>query len=75
MRLHDCESFTCENYYLISFIYLFFFVLLPSIRLPVPVSVKECMIDYLMETACIYICALLCLWHVKFYVPVHYHVN
>ena len=31
-------------------------------------SVRECTIDYLIETTCIYICALICLYHVKFYV-------
>ena len=30
-------------------------------------SVRECMIDYLTETTCICICALLCFYHVKFY--------
>ena len=30
-------------------------LLLSSIRLHVPVSVRECMIDYLIETTCIYI--------------------
>ena len=38
-------------------------------------SVRECPIDYLIETTCIYICAILCFYHVKFYVPVYYHVN
>ena len=38
-------------------------------------SVRECTIDYLMETTCIYLCALLCLKHVKFYVPEYYHIN
>ena len=46
-----------------------------SIRLHVPVSVRVCTIDYLNELTCIYICALLCFSHVKFYVPVYYHVN
>ena len=34
--------------------------MLRSIRLRVPVSVRECTNDYLMETTCIYICAILC---------------
>ena len=45
-----------------------FLVLLLSIRIHVLVSVRECMIDYFIETACIYICALLCSYHVKCYV-------
>ena len=31
-------------------------------------SVRECAIDYLIETTCICICALLCFYHVEFYV-------
>ena len=31
-------------------------------------SVRECTIDYLIETACIYICAMVCFRQVKFYV-------
>ena len=31
-------------------------------------SVRECIIDYLLEMTCVYICALLCFCHVKFYV-------
>ena len=38
-------------------------------------SVREYTIDYLIETTCIYICAILCFLLVKFYVPVYYHVN
>ena len=60
VRMCDCESLTCENYYFISFIYTFFLPLLCSIRLHVAVSVRECTIDYLMEMTCIYICAILC---------------
>ena len=33
------------------------------------------MFDYLTEMTCIYVCDLLCLYHVKFYVPVYYHGN
>ena len=33
------------------------------------------MIDYLIEMECICVCALLCFYDVKFYVPVYYHVN
>ena len=54
----DCESLSCENkkkkFY--------------CDPLHVPVSVRECTIDYLIETTCIYICALLCFYHVIFYV-------
>ena len=53
VSLHDWENLACDNFYL-------YIVLLWSIRLHVPVSVRECMIDYLIETTCIYICALLC---------------
>ena len=53
------ENLTCMNYF-ISFTYSFLLLLLLSIRLHVPVSVRECTIDYLVETACIYICAMLC---------------
>ena len=70
--MRDCESLTCENHYFIS---TFLLLLLRSIRLHVPVSGRECTIDYLIETACIYIYAILCFYHVKFYVPVYYHVN
>ena len=60
VRLRDCESLTCDNYYFLSFIYTFLLLLLWSIRLHVPVSVRDCTIDYLIETICIYICAILC---------------
>ena len=33
------------------------------------------MIDYLIKTTCIYICALLFCYHVKFYVLVCYNAN
>ena len=38
------------------------------IRLLAPMSERECMIDYLIEATCIYICTLLYFLHVKFYV-------
>ena len=47
MILHDCESLTCEIYFLL--------LLQLSIRLHVAVSVRECTIDYLIERTCIYI--------------------
>ena len=59
IRFHDSECLTCVNFSL---------VLLWSIRLHVPVSVTECTIDYSIEMACICICALLCFYHVRFYV-------
>ena len=31
-----------------------------------PVCVREFMIDYLIEITCIYVCALICFYHVKF---------
>ena len=31
-------------------------------------SVRKCLVDYFMERTCMYICALLCFYHVKFYV-------
>ena len=57
MRIRDCDSLTCENYYFISFIFAFSLLLLGLDRLHVPVSVRDCAIDYLIETTCIYICA------------------
>ena len=63
MRLCVYESLTCE----------FFYCFAQSIRLRVPVSVTECMIDYLMETTYIYICALLCFYYVESYVSVEYY--
>ena len=38
-------------------------------------SVRECMIDYMIEMTCIYVCALLCFYHVEIYVLIYYHVN
>ena len=73
--MRDCESLTCENYYFISFIYTFVLLFLWYIRLHEPVSVRECTIDYLIETTCIYISAMLCFLNAKCYVPVYYHVN
>ena len=49
--------------------------LLRSIRLHATVSVIRCMIDYMIEMTCIYVCALSCFYHVKFYVHVYYHDN
>ena len=49
MRLRDCESLTCEN----SFTVVSFDV---EKGLHVPMPVRECTIDYLMKTTCIYIC-------------------
>ena len=56
VRMRDCECLICENYY---FIYTILLLLLWSIRLHVPVSVRECTIDYLIETTYIYICAVM----------------
>ena len=74
MRLRDSECITCDNYYLNYFIYLFIFYYFCSDPLDY-MSVRECTIDYLIETSCIYICAILCFLHVTFHVPVYYHVN
>ena len=64
--LRECESSICE---------IFLKLLLQSITLPIQVFMRECMIDYLIEMACIYASSLLCINHVKFYEPVYYHVN
>ena len=56
------------------FVLLLYFAVL--IRSPVPVSLRVCMIDYLIEMASIYICASLCFYHAKFHVPdYYYHVK
>ena len=41
----------------------------------VPVSVRQCMIDYLIEMTCIYVFALLSFYKVKSYMLVYYRVN
>ena len=62
----DCLTVEVWN---VRIFILFLLLLLPwAIRLYVPVSVRDCTIDYLIETTCIYICALLCFYHVNFYV-------
>ena len=37
-------------------------------------SVKKCIIDYFIVMTCIYVCALLCIYHAKFHVPVYHNV-
>ena len=42
-------------------LFIFLLLLVWSIRLHVPVYVRECTINYLIETTCIYVCAFICL--------------
>ena len=45
----------------------FFFITFAVVHQITCTSVRECTIDYLVEKTCIHICALLCFYHIKFY--------
>ena len=61
VRMHDYERLTCENYYFISLIYTFLLLLLWSIRLHVPVSVR--VYDWLLDRNNMHIFLLYCVFN------------